>query len=339
MNLNEMYVVAVDDEKFIITHLEKNLSKHCKKFISFVDSQKAFEFININYQEIDIVISDIRMSYLNGIDLAKSIKSINKNIIVMLLSASNDIDYLVEAINMGVDKFISKPYRITTLLEILEHYAKNIVNGKNTEKLKINEEIRNMQESIICMLGNVIENRSKEISLHVKRVALYSEVIGKNYGLEEYQSNLLKLASILHDVGKISISDSILNKPSVLNNDEFEIIKTHTTVGYEILKNSGTEIFNMAANIALSHHENWDGTGYPHGLIGEQIVLEASIIALCDVFDALAHNRCYKKAWSIEKIIQFIQEQKGKKFDPKLVDIFLNSIDTILQIHEQYDEK
>jgi response regulator RpfG family c-di-GMP phosphodiesterase len=339
MDLNELFIVAVDDEPMITTHLDRHLSKYCKKYVSFNRSQDAFEFINLHGSNIDIVISDIRMPYLNGIELSKSIKSINKKTIVILLSASNDVDYLMEAINTGVDKFIPKPYRISSLLEILEEYARNIVNARNAEKLKINEEIRIMQESIICTLGNVIENRSKETGNHVKRVSLYCQVLAEKLDFDEHHLNLLKLSSALHDIGKVAISDDILNKPSALTENEFEIVKKHTTVGYDILKESNNELLDMAAKVAYTHHENWDGTGYPCGLSGDEICIEGRILALCDVFDALAHNRCYKKAWEIGDIVVFIKEQRGKKFDPGLVDIFLDSLGDIIQIYKKHNEK
>ncbi len=338
MNLNQLFIIAVDDEEAITYNLKRNLQRHCKEFITFNDSQEAFEYINNNYEKIDIIISDIRMPHLNGIELCKSAKLLKKDIVTILLSASNDINYLMEAINENIDKFIPKPYRIDMLLETLEHYSNNITNARDAKKLKQNEEIRQMQESIICMLGNVVENRSKETSLHVKRVALYSEVLAKKLSFNSHKLSMLKTSSVLHDLGKIAIDDNILNKPEKLSDEEFEHIKTHTTKGYEILKNSQTELLQMAANIAYTHHENWDGSGYPCGLRGKEIPLEGRIVSLCDVFDALTYNRCYKKAWSIEKTVSFIQEQKGMKFDPNLVEIFTESFDEILEIFRKYHE-
>jgi response regulator RpfG family c-di-GMP phosphodiesterase len=338
MKLNQLCIMAVDDEEAITYHLQRNLQRHCKEFISFNDPQKAYEYLCINFEKIDILISDIRMPYLNGIELCKSAKLLKKNLITILLSASNDINYLMEAINEDIDKFIPKPYRIENLLDTLEHYAKNIINAQDAKKLKVNEELRQMQESIICMLGNVVENRSKETSLHVKRVALYSEVLGKKLNFDEYKLSMLKTSSVLHDLGKIAIDDQILNKPAKLSDEEFELIKTHTTRGYEILKNSQTELLKMAATIAYTHHENWDGSGYPCGLQKEQIPLEGRVVAICDVFDALTYNRCYKKAWSADEAANFIKEQKAKKFDPKLVDIFFESFDEIMTIFRNYSE-
>lgn len=338
MELNKMNVLAVDDEIAITQNLQRHLEKHCKEFMSFNDSKAAYEYINTNYENIDIIISDIRMPYLNGIELCKSAKLIRKEIVTILLSASNDTNYLIEAINENIDKFISKPYRIDTLMDTLEHYSQNIINAQDAKKLKQTLELKKMQESIICVLGNVVENRSKETSLHVKRVALYSEILGKKLHFNEYKLSLFKTASILHDLGKIAIDDKILNKPSDLTKDEFEIIKTHTTKGYEILKDSQTDLLQMAATIAYSHHENWDGSGYPCGLEKETIPLEGRIVAICDVFDALTYDRCYKKAWSINEAASFIKDQKEKKFDPKLVDIFFESFNEIIAVQRQYNE-
>lgn len=278
------------------------------------------------------------MPNLTGIDLCKGAKLLKKEIVTILLSASNDASYLIEAINEDIDKFISKPYRLELIIETLENYAKNIINAKIAKQYAQSEEIRLMQENIICMLGNVVENRSKETGLHVKRVSLYCEVLGKKLKLDEHRISLIKTASYLHDLGKIAIDDNILNKPSKLSEEEFEIIKTHTTKGYEILKTSSTPLLQMASKIAYTHHENWDGTGYPLKLKGKEIPLEGRIVAICDVFDALTYDRCYKKAWSLEKTLAFIKEQKNKKFDPLLVDIFIESFAEIKDIYAEYYE-
>ena len=155
------------------------------------------------------------------------------------------------------------------------------------------------------------------------------------YGLCEDDIDMLELASPMHDIGKIAIPDAILNKPGKLTNEEFEIIKTHTQKGHDMLGISNRPLFKVASQIALTHHEKYDGTGYPNSLKGDDIPIFGRITALADVFDAIGSDRCYKKAWEMEKVLEFIKEQRGKHFDPKLVDIFFDNLDDILKIKEE----
>ncbi|MCT7649240.1 HD-GYP domain-containing protein, partial [Aliarcobacter butzleri] len=189
---------------------------------------------------------------------------------------------------------------------------------------------------IIFTMGSIAESRSKETSEHIERVAKYTELIALELGLEHKEAKMLKLASPMHDIGKIAIPDYILNKPAKLTPEEFEIVKTHTIKGYEMLNLSERPLLKTAAIIALTHHEKYDGTGYPKGLKGEEIPLYGRITAIADVFDALAHERCYKKAWRVDKIVEYIKEERGKHFDPKLVDLFFENFDKILEIKKNY---
>ncbi|WP_345992201.1 PAS domain S-box protein [Sulfurimonas sp. HSL-1716] len=205
-----------------------------------------------------------------------------------------------------------------------------------TEIVNLNEEIIDTQKEVILTMGTIGETRSKETGLHVKRVAEYSYILAKLAGLSEKQASTIKQASPMHDIGKIGIPESILNKPGKLTKEEFEIVKTHSTIGYEMLKYSKRNILKTAATIAYSHHERYDGNGYPNNLAGEDIPIEGRLTAIADVFDALGTDRVYKKAWKLEKIIDFLKEEKSKHFDPVLVDIFLNNIEKFLLIRDTY---
>ncbi|MCT7910198.1 PAS domain S-box protein [Arcobacter lacus] len=204
------------------------------------------------------------------------------------------------------------------------------------EDITANKEIEEIQKEIIFTMGSIAESRSKETSEHIERVAKYTELIALELGLEPKEAKMLKLASPMHDIGKIAIPDYILNKPAKLTHEEFEIVKTHTIKGYEMLNLSERPLLKTAAIIALTHHEKYDGTGYPKGLKGEEIPLYGRITAIADVFDALAHERCYKKAWRVDKIVEYIKEERGKHFDPKLVDLFFENFDKILEIKKNY---
>lgn len=217
-------------------------------------------------------------------------------------------------------------------------------NGKHIgyfavrEDITATKEIEEIQREIIFTMGSIAEFKSKETGEHIKRVAKYSKILATHYGLNEEDIHLLTMASPMHDIGKIAVPDSILNKPGKLTDEEFLVIKSHAQKGYEMLHVSDRPIFKAAAQIALTHHEKYDGTGYPIGLHGEEIPIFGRITALADVFDALASDRCYKKAWPLENVLEFIKAEKGKHFDPKLVDIFFDNLDKILEIKEKYKD-
>jgi len=196
------------------------------------------------------------------------------------------------------------------------------------------KDIIDTQKEVVFTMGAIGETRSKETGLHVKRVAEYSYLLATLYGLSEDEAQLLRQASPMHDIGKVGIADSILNKPEKLTNDEFEIMKTHATLGYEMLKHSNKDILQSASIVAYEHHEKWDGNGYPRGLAGEDIHIFGRITAVADVFDALGHDRCYKKAWELDKIFELFKTESGKHFDPKLIDIFFKNIDKFLSVRD-----
>ncbi len=188
------------------------------------------------------------------------------------------------------------------------------------------------QNEIVFKLEAVTEARSQETGNHIIRVAYYSKLIAMKLGVPEEDADILKMASTLHDIGKISIPDRVLLKPGKLTQEEFEIMKTHTVIGYDILSNSNKPILKIASKIAHEHHEKYDGTGYPRGISGDEIGVYSKIVALADVFDALGTERVYKKKWEWNKIIDYIKEQSGKQFDPRIVDIFLTNLDEIREI-------
>jgi len=188
------------------------------------------------------------------------------------------------------------------------------------------------QNEIVFKLGAVTEARSQETGNHIIRVAYYSKLIAMKLGVPEEDADILKMASTLHDIGKISIPDRVLLKPGKLTQEEFEIMKTHTVIGYDILSNSNKPILKIASKIAHEHHEKYNGTGYPRGISGDEIGVYSKIVALADVFDALGTERVYKRKWEWNKIIDYIKEQSGKQFDPRIVDIFLANLDEIREI-------
>ena len=207
-----------------------------------------------------------------------------------------------------------------------------------TEIIKIHKELENTQKDIIHRMGEIGESRSQETGNHVKRVAEYSKLLALLAGISEKNANILSMASPMHDIGKVAIPDNILKKPGRLTPEEFEIMKTHTEIGYQVLKGSKRPILRAAAIVANTHHEKWDGSGYPKGLRAKEIHLFGRITAIADVFDALGSDRVYKKAWDLEKIVKLFEEEKGKHFDPKLIELFLDNLDRFLLIRDRFQD-
>lgn len=209
-------------------------------------------------------------------------------------------------------------------------------SGKALDAAFLDREVEQAQKEMIFIMGEIGESRSKETGNHVKRVAEYSKVLALHYGLSPSEADLIKMASPMHDIGKVAISDDILMKPRKLTEEEFNLMKTHTEIGYELINKSNRKILRSAAIIAHQHHEKWDGTGYPQGLKGENIHIYGRITAIADVFDALVSDRCYKKAWELDRVINFYKGERGKHFDPRLVDVLLDCFDKILTLKDDY---
>ncbi len=217
--------------------------------------------------------------------------------------------------------------------EILEYIS---LRNDVTNEVELKDDILATQREIIYTLGELGERRSKETGEHVNRVARFSELLAQKYGCTHVEIQQLKMASPMHDIGKVAIPDSILLKPGRLTDEEFEHMKSHTTYGWNIFKNSNQTLLKTVALIAHQHHEKWDGTGYPNKLKGEEIHIFGRITALADVFDALTHDRIYKKAWSIEETVEFIKQESGRSFEPKLVDILVENIDGFIEIINKF---
>lgn len=207
-----------------------------------------------------------------------------------------------------------------------------------TQLIELQEEMINTQKEIVYTMGEIGETRSKETGNHVKRVAEYSYLLAKLYGMPEDEAQILKMASPMHDIGKVGIPDSILKKPSKLNPDEWEVMQTHSNIGYELLKHSDRPILKTAAIVAYEHHEKFDGSGYPNQKKGNNIHIYGRITAIADVFDALGSERVYKKAWDLETILTLFKNEKGKHFDPVLIELFFTHLDHFIDIKNTYQD-
>jgi HD-GYP domain-containing protein (c-di-GMP phosphodiesterase class II) len=210
--------------------------------------------------------------------------------------------------------------------------------GKELSTVLMQQEIEWTQKEIIFTMAEAGEMRSKETGHHVKRVAEYSYILAIGCGMNEKEAELLKMASPMHDIGKVAIPDSILLKPGKLTDEEWDVMRSHALMGYNILKHSERKILKAAATVALTHHEKWNGKGYPYGLAGEDIHQFGRITAIADVFDALGSDRVYKKAWELDRILELFREESGQHFDPALVKVFFDNLDKFLEIRETYKD-
>ncbi len=226
-----------------------------------------------------------------------------------------------------IDYFTSRDLE---LLSLAASYA-----GKSLESVMLHQEIVDTQREIISTMGEVGEIRSKETGNHVKRVAEYSYVLALGLGLSVSQAELLRTASPMHDIGKVAIPDAVLNKPGKLTEEEYDIIKSHTKIGHQLLRGSKRELLRTSAIVAEQHHEKWDGSGYPAGRKGEDIHIFGRITAVADVFDALSAERVYKAAWPLEKIENLFREERGRHFDPDVVDAFFAQLPKLLDIRKR----
>jgi response regulator RpfG family c-di-GMP phosphodiesterase len=219
---------------------------------------------------------------------------------------------------------------------LIELFSQNVQIAY--ENVQLQDEIEDTQREIVYRLSEAVEHRAVEPGNHVKRVAQICYELAKAYGLTEIEAERLMFAAPLHDVGKIGIPDGILNKPNKLQTHEWEVMKTHSNIGYDILKNSKRKIIQVGAIVAQEHHEKWDGSGYPSGKKGEEIHIYGRIAALADVYDSLRHRRCNKAAWPLEKVLAYITSESGKQFDPKLIEIFISRVDKLEAILQKYPD-
>lgn len=325
--------MIVDDSKTIRKLLRHIIDKKIPLIDEIVECNSGEVALRkLEDLSVDLVLLDVMMGGINGYETCQQIKANpkTKDTPVVFLTSQIQQDDIVKGFEVGGVDYIAKPLREKELVSRIQTHLKLISYQT--------QQIENTQKEVLFKMGEIGELRSKETGNHVKRVAEYAKILGELAGLEDEESDILMYASPMHDIGKVAIKDSILNKPGKLTEEEIKIMQQHTIKGYEMFKNSDGEILKAAAIIAHQHHEKFDGTGYPQGLKGNEIHIYGRIIAIVDVFDALASDRVYKKAWDLEKIINFFNEEKGKHFDPYLTEEFLENLNTFLAIKQKYND-
>jgi len=254
----------------------------------------------------------------------------------------SELEQLKSSFTTTVDKIekdIRRKDKIMERSDKRQRQEYDELQEKLEEVKTLNQEIEDNQREAVFQMGVIGETRSKETANHVIRVAEYSYILAKAYGLDEQESTILKQASPLHDIGKVGIPDAVLNKPGRFNDAEREIMNAHAKMGYDMFINLSGEIYQAAAHVSHEHHEKFDGSGYPRGLKGQEIHIYGRITAVADVFDALGSDRVYKKAWDDEKIFTLFKEQSGLHFDPQLIKIFFENRDQFLAIRDTFKDK
>lgn len=343
-------VLYVEDQEEVRKQVKKLLDLFFAEVIVAEDGVEGIK--KFNETNPDLTISDIAMPRKSGLDLVRDIRNTDPNHPVIMLTAHSQTEFLLEGIRLNIDGYILKPVSRNELLETLYKVCSQISQKKELEKYRqdlekmvedkvgmiqdLNTEIEGTLRETLFTLGEIAEARSQELSAHVKRVGEYCYLMAILLGLSDEEASQLRLASALHDIGKIAIPDSILKKPGKLSPTEYDVMKSHALRGYEMLKNSKRSLFEKAAIVALTHHEKWNGSGYPYGHAGEDIHIYGRITAIADVFDALSNDRVYKKAWSITEVMAHIQEESGKHFDPKIVALLQENLEEFLAIREQF---
>lgn len=347
MNVNT-HILIVDD---IVDNIQvaMNILKEDHYDFSFAThGTEAMALIKQGAVEFDLVLLDIMMPGMDGFEVCRKIKENPQyqDIPVIFLTAKVDVDSISKGFSLGGVDYISKPFHADELLARVRTHlqlyrARQLLQKHNIaletkikyEHKRLLTELEDNQKQMIWMLTELMEATSDETGKHIRRVAETSSLLAHYHpSLNENDAEILFHASPMHDIGKMTVSHEILHKPGRYTEYEFESMKSHTTNAYQLLNCSNRRMIKAAATIAHQHHEKWDGSGYPRGLKADAIHIYGRIVALADVFDALTHARCYKEAWDMEKVVNYIRDHRGTQFDPELVDIFIQHIDEFKEI-------
>ena len=348
-------ILVVDDEERNLRLMEAMLIPLGYDVYLANDGEEALT--KVKEVPPDVILLDIMMPRMDGYEVARRLKEAEatKIIPIVMVTALKEVDDRVKALEVGADDFLTKPVdktevraRVGSLLKV-KAYNDHMINYQKeleAEVAKRTEELRQAFERIklasldtIFRLSQAAEYKDEDTGAHIKRMSNYSTAVARKIGLDDGVVETILYASPMHDVGKIGIPDSILMKPAKLDPDEWEIMKQHTTIGARILESSDAEFIKLAEIIAITHHEKWDGSGYPRGLKGEDIPISGRVTAIADVFDALISKRPYKEPFTVEKATQIIKEGRGSHFDPQVVDAFFLILDEILMIKEKYRDE
>ncbi|NWF91671.1 MAG: two-component system response regulator [Syntrophaceae bacterium] len=347
-------ILVVDDEDRNLRLMTLLLTSFGYEVATASNGREALE--KVRESPPDMILLDIMMPQMDGFEVARELKREDETRIipVVMVTALNEVEDRVKALEAGADDFLSKPVdkselraRVQSLLKVkayndhMRNYQKELEAevAKRTAQLRqAFKKLREVSLESICHLCRAAEYRDENTGDHIKRMSYYASAVARKMGLSKQTVEDLLYTVPMHDAGKIGIPDHILLKPGKLNDEEWEIMRQHTVMGAQILAGSGARFIKLAQTIALTHHERWDGSGYPKGLKGSKIPLVGRIAAIADVFDALTSKRPYRvKPFSVEEAFNYIREESGRHFDPKVVDAFFAAKDEIMRIKEDIE--
>ena len=320
-------LLLVDDEPANLRVLKHVLGDK----YSLVYAKNGTEALRVAQSQLpDLILLDIMMPGMTGFEVCKALKQelITRPIPVIFVTALSDEQDEAEGFAVGGVDYITKPISPAVVLARVNTHL-SLVQA---------DELKRTRLQVVQRLGRASEYKDNETGMHVLRMSHYSKVLALAYGFSEQQAETLLHAAPMHDIGKIGIPDHIMLKPGKLTDEEFEVMKTHPQIGAEILGEADSDLLRIAKSVALTHHEKWNGKGYPDGLKGEEIPIEGRIVAIADVFDALTSKRPYKEAWSVEKTMDLMKREAGEHFEPKLVELLEANLGAILEIKERWKE-
>lgn len=349
-------ILVVDDEEAATRMLARILQQGGHTCTTASSAPEALE--RLRTETVALVITDLDMPGRSGLDLIRDITRDHPGVATLMVTGKGDRTIAKSVIETGAYGYMTKPLdpdEVTIqvynalIRRNLEAEARrsreqleDMVRSRTSElwqnSLELERtlaQLRASQEETIQKLALVAELRDDETADHTERMSRFCALLASRAGTDRQRTELIRLASLMHDIGKIGVPDGIMRKPGPLGADEHEIIRQHAEFGYTILKESSSELLRMAATIAWTHHERWDGTGYPRGLKGEEIPLEGRIAAIADVFDALTSDRVYRKAYPLTEAVELMRAERGKQFDPDLLDLFLADLHGALRVIQE----
>jgi len=344
------HILNVDDIVDNIQVAMNFLKEDSYEFSFATEGAEALDLLEQSSVKFDLILLDIMMPGLDGFDVCQRLKEnpLTKDIPVIFLTAKVDVDAISKGFSLGAVDYITKPFHADELLARVRmhtqlYHAKKLLQESNIaletkvkyEQVRLLTELEENQKQMIWVLTELMEATSGETGKHIRRVSEVSALLAYYHpNLNDEDVDTVRFASPMHDIGKMTVPHQILHKPGRYTEEEFEQMKSHTTNAYNLLCGSDRKLMKAAAIIAHEHHEKWNGKGYPRQLKEDEIHIYGRIVALADVFDALMHSRCYKGRWTIDKVIDYIQDHRATQFDPELVDIFMAHIDEFKKISE-----
>jgi len=348
--LAPLKILIIDDQstgRIVLSEIMRSLDPSLE-VITFADPVEAIEYARKH--PVDMILTDYKMPNLDGIETIRRLRRIfgYEDVPIICITVVNDREVRYRALEAGATDFLIRPIdrlecgaRCRNLLSLRRH---EILKKNRTRILeqKIDEatrELRRREVDTLFRLAKAAEQRDKVTGMHLVRMAKYSAVVARGVGMTLTEQEAIELAAPMHDLGKIGIPDRILQNPGKLDGEDLRVMQSHARIGYDMLKDSSSGYLQMAAVIALNHHEKFDGTGYPTGLRGDHIPLEARVVAVADVYDALTSVRPYKPAWTVADAVEYMRQQAGRHFDPRLVDILVHNREEIVAIGERFADQ